>query len=124
MPTTTMLSADELERMMASVSAPVQSDREARRLATKALSEQRTSQWPNTLEAMRKKKDRWKKDREEKAEEVRKQIDAEEMRFQRDARMKQVERANRLLFEQTDRMKTLRSKQLLADVVHVRKSSS
>ncbi|KAG6594201.1 Coiled-coil domain-containing protein [Phytophthora cinnamomi] len=120
MPHPTTLSADELERMRASVSPPVQSDREARRQAIKLKSEQRTATWPNTLEAMRKKKDRWKKDKEERLEEERKKIDEEEMRLQRDAQTKQIERANRLLYEQTDRMKTLRSKQLLADVVHHR----
>lgn len=97
----------------------MQSDREARRQAIKLKSEQRTATWPNTLEAMRKKKDRWKKDKEERLEEERKKIDEEEMRLQREAQTKQIERANRLLYEQTDRMKTLRSKQLLADVVHV-----
>jgi hypothetical protein len=121
MPTVTTLSSDELERMMASVSAPNQSDREARRLALKEKSEDRKSQWPNTLEAMRKKKDRWKKDKEEKEEEVRRRIDEEEARLQKESRTRQIERANRLLNEQTDRMKTLRSKQLLADVVHHRK---
>ncbi|KAF1334508.1 Coiled-coil domain-containing protein, partial [Globisporangium splendens] len=117
----TTLTSDELERILASVSPPVQSDREAKRLATKAKSEQCTQQWPNTLEAMRKKKDGWKKDKEEREEEARKKIDEEEAQLQREARTKQIERANRLLYEQTDRMKTLRSKQLLADVVHHRK---
>lgn len=119
MPSST-LTSDELERILASVSAPTQSDREAKRLAIKAKSEQRTAQWPNTLEATRKKKDRWKKDKEEREEEARKKIDEEEAELQREARTKQIERANRLLYEQTDRMKTLRSKQLLTDVVHVR----
>ncbi|TMW62852.1 hypothetical protein Poli38472_005470 [Pythium oligandrum] len=121
MPSTTTLSSDELERILASVSAPAQSNREARRQELKSTSEQRKSQWPNTLEAMRKKKDRWKKDKEEREEEARKKIDEEEMRLQKEARTKQIERANRLLNEQTDRMKSLRSKQLLADVVHHRK---
>eukprot|EP00644_Phytophthora_capsici_P013609 jgi/Phyca11/528723/estExt2_fgenesh1_pm.C_PHYCAscaffold_330042 len=120
MPHPTTLCADELERMRASVSPPVQSDREARRQAIKLKSEQRTATWPNTLEAMRKKKDRWKKDKEERLEEERKKIDEEEMRLQREAQTKQIGRADRLLYEQTDRMKTLRSKQLLADVVHHR----
>ncbi|OWZ17121.1 hypothetical protein PHMEG_0008974 [Phytophthora megakarya] len=120
MPHPTTLCADQLERMRASVSPPVQSDREARRQAIRLKSEQRTATWPNTLEAMRKKKDRWKKDKEERLEEERKKIDEEEMRLQREAQTKQIERANRLLYEQTDRMKTLRSKQLLADVFHHR----
>ena len=118
MPTTTV-TQDELERIMASVSEPVQTDREARRLALQKKSEARTDQWPNTLEAMRSKKDRWKKDKEDREEEARKKIDEEERRLQKEARTRQIERANRLLFEQTDRMKTLRSKELLADVVHV-----
>ncbi|EEY62022.1 uncharacterized protein PITG_14010 [Phytophthora infestans T30-4] len=120
MPHSTTLSADELERMRASVSPPAQSDREARRQAIKLKSEQRTAKWPNTLEALRMKKDRWKKDKEERLEEERQKIDEEEMRLQREAQTKQIERANWLLYEQTDRMKTLRSKQLLADVVHHR----
>ncbi|KAG7393294.1 hypothetical protein PHYPSEUDO_011299 [Phytophthora pseudosyringae] len=120
MPHLTTLSCDELERMRASVCPPVQSDREVRRQAIKLKSEQRTATWPNTLEAMRKKKDHWKKDKEERLEDERKKIDEEEMRLQREAQTKQIARANRLLYEQTDRMKTLRSKQLLADVVHHR----
>ncbi|RLN50718.1 hypothetical protein BBJ28_00020049 [Nothophytophthora sp. Chile5] len=116
---TTTLSADELERIMASVSPPVQSDREAKRQATRLKSEQRTAKWPNTLEAMRKKKDRWKKDKEEREEAARKKVDEEEMRLQREAQTQQIERATRLLYEQTDRMKTLRSKQLLTDVIHL-----
>ncbi|KAH7484437.1 hypothetical protein KRP22_005605 [Phytophthora ramorum] len=120
MPHPTTLSADDLKRMRASVSPPVQSDREARRQEIKLKSEQRTAKWPNTLEAMREKKDRWKKDKEDRLEEERKKIDEEEMRLQREAQTKQIERANSLLYEQTDRMKTLRSKQLLADVVHHR----
>lgn len=123
MPPPTSVSSDELERIMASVSPPVVSDREARRQATRVKSQTRTAQWPNTLEAMRQKKDRWKKDKEEREEAVRRQIDAEEAELQRAARTQQIERANHLLYEQTDRMKTLRSKQLLADVVHVRISS-
>ncbi|KAF4315644.1 hypothetical protein BBO99_00009244 [Phytophthora kernoviae] len=119
MPSTT-LSSDELERMRASVSPPVQSDREARRQQIKLKSEQRTATWPNTLEAMRKKKDRWKKDKQERLEAERKKIDEEEMRLQREAQMKQIQRADHLLYEQTDRMKTLRSKQLLTDVIHHR----
>lgn len=66
------------------------------------------------------KKDRWKKDKEERLEEERKKIDEEEMRLQREAQTQQIERANRLLYEQTDRMKTLRSKEFLADVIHHR----
>lgn len=119
----TTVSADELERMMASVSPPVQNDREARRQEIRLKSQQRTAKWSNTLEAMRQKKDRWKKDKEECEEEARRKIDEDEARLQREARTKQIERANALLYEQTDRMKTLRSKQLLADVVHVRRSA-
>ncbi|CEG43463.1 uncharacterized protein PHALS_13658 [Plasmopara halstedii] len=120
MPYPTTLCSDDLKRMKASVSPPVQSDREAKRLAIKLKSVQRTSTWPNTLEAMRLKKDRWKKDKEEHLEELRKKVDEEEMRLQCEAQSKQIEHANWLLYEQTDRMKTLRSKQLLADVVHHR----
>ncbi|KAF0691549.1 Aste57867_17261 [Aphanomyces stellatus] len=114
------LNESDLERMRLSISDPVQSNREAKRQHLKELSTQRTGKWPNTLEAMRRKKENWKKDKDEREEQERLKIDEEEHRLQKEYRTKQIERANRLLYEQTDRMKTLRSKELLADVLQDR----
>ncbi|RHZ35024.1 hypothetical protein DYB31_016831, partial [Aphanomyces astaci] len=114
------LNESELDRIRQSISDPVQSNHEAKRQHLKELSTQRTGKWPNTLEAMRRKKENWKKDKEEREEAERLKIDEEELRLQKEYRTKQIERANRLLYEQTDRMKTLRSKELLADVLQDR----
>ncbi|RHY27341.1 hypothetical protein DYB32_006855 [Aphanomyces invadans] len=114
------LNESDLDRIRQSISDPVQSNREAKRQHLKELSTQRTGKWPNTLEAMRRKKENWKKDKEEREEAERLKIDEEELRLQKEYRTKQIERANRLLYEQTDRMKTLRSKELLADVLQDR----
>ncbi|CAK4119674.1 unnamed protein product [Aphanomyces euteiches] len=116
----TQLHESDLERIRQSISDPAQSNREAKRQHLKHLSTQRTGKWPNTLEAMRRKKENWKKDKEEREEQERLKIDEEELRLQKELRTKQIERANRLLYEQTDRMKTLRSKELLADVLQDR----
>jgi len=113
------ISESDLDRIKSSICDPAQTNREAKRCHLKHLSTQRTEKWPNTLEAMRRKKENWKKDKEEREELERLKIDEEESRLQKEYRTKQIERANRLLYEQTDRMKTLRSKELLTDVLQV-----
>ncbi|OQR93959.1 hypothetical protein ACHHYP_01998 [Achlya hypogyna] len=107
----------DLARIRSNVSEPEVTNREAKRAALRELSQARTNKWPNTLEAMRRKKENWKKDKEEREEDERRKIDLEEARLQKEARTRQIERANRLLYEQTDKMKTLRSKELLNDVL-------
>ena len=111
--------ANELRRIQASVLDPVLTDKEARRVALRNKSISRCGKWPNTLEAMRKKKDDWKKNKEALEENQRLTIDASELRLQQIARLGQIQRANALLYDQTDKMKTLRSKQLQSDVLEV-----
>lgn len=114
-----ILRGSEVNRIRSSIHDPVQTDKEARRQALREKSQQRTDKWPNTLEAMRRKKDNWKKDREEREEKRRLAIDANELRLQKEARLRQIERANQLIYNQTDKMKTLRSKMLQCDVIQV-----
>lgn len=114
-----IVSATDFSRIRSSVQPPVRTDKETRRANLKKKSTSRTEKWPNTLEAMREKKDNWKLEKEENEERRRLAIDANELRLQKEVRLQQIERANNILYEQTDKMKTLRSKQLLADVVQV-----
>ncbi|EQC29612.1 hypothetical protein SDRG_12618 [Saprolegnia diclina VS20] len=107
----------DLARILRNVSEPEVTNREAKRAQLRELSQTRTNKWPNTLEAMRRKKENWKKDKEDREEDERRKVDMEEARLQIEARTRQIERANRLLYEQTDKMKTLRSKELLNDVL-------
>nr|CCA14557.1 conserved hypothetical protein [Albugo laibachii Nc14] len=116
----TKLSFRDYQRITGTISPPVPSDKETKRLELKQKSTDRYSQWPNTLDAMRQKRDRWKKDKEDREEKVRLRMDEEEKQIQTRVRTKQIERANQLIYEQTDRMKTLRSKELLTDVLYHR----
>lgn len=116
-----ILSSSDINRIRASVQPPVKTHKETQRIKLKQKSMDRTENWPNTLEAMRRKKDNWKKEKELMLEQSRLAIDVEENRLQQITRLKQIEKANQLMYEQTDKMKTLRSKQLLADVLQDRK---
>ena len=59
----TVLSLRELERMRSYTRPDELTATETRRLRLKALSDEKVKGWPNTLEAMRKKKENWKQER-------------------------------------------------------------
>lgn len=117
----TVLRISELERIRASVLPPVE-DRRAteRKSQLKAMSQERLKMWPNTLEATRKKKETFIKDREDAAESRRQEIDAEEAEFRRENRLATIRKANDLIYDQTDKMKMLRSQRQFAEVIHHR----
>jgi hypothetical protein len=103
--------------MRLSVSDPVVTDYEADRRAKKALSDDRQSRWPNTLEAQRRKKENWKVEKMAKEEAERVAIDKKEADLQRRLRIDAIKRANHILYEQTDKMKGLRSAEFYSDVL-------
>lgn len=92
-----------------------------KRAALKRLSDERQAHWPNTLEALRKKREAAFRNKEDIAEEKRKVLDKEEAELRRLERLNAISRANDLLYEQTDCMKVLRSKELMSDCLHDRK---
>jgi hypothetical protein len=99
----------------------IQNDQEKMAKAhRKKMSEDRKNRWPNTLEAIRHKKDSAMKIREDKLEVERQEVDRQEALLQKNKRMEAIERANSLLYEQTDKMKALRSQQLYSDVLQDR----
>jgi hypothetical protein len=69
------------------------------------------------LDATRKKKEMWKFEKQAREEEERLKIDKEEDELNRKIREAQIKRANELLYEQTDKMKNLRSQMLYCDTV-------
>jgi hypothetical protein len=73
---TLILRNKELERIKASILPPVE-DRQAydKKKELKKKSEDRLKNWPNTLEALRLKKENFLKEREERAELERQEID-------------------------------------------------
>jgi hypothetical protein len=115
------ISRNELARIKASVLPPTENNyKNERRAELKKLSQDRLQHWPNTLEALRVKKENFLKDREESEEVKRREIDKEEAELRRKFRLESIKRANELLYEQTDKMKMLRSQQLYSDVIHTR----
>lgn len=85
-----------------------------------ALSNARKAKWPNTLEANRIKKEKSRQDKLDAEEALRKEIDAEEEALHVEKRRLAIERANKMLYDSTDRVKSLHSKLLLADVMQER----
>jgi len=92
----------------------------SRRARLKAQSEQRSKRWPNTLEAQRRAKANARAVREEKEEAVRRALDQEEEQRRARDRLATIKMANDKLQAQTDRMKMMKSQQLLSDVIDVR----
>lgn len=83
-------------------------------------SKQRVSQWPNTLAARRKQKEEARSKRLAALEAERRVNDkklAEERALDRQRR---IDRANRTIYERTDRMKVLRSRRMQADILKQR----
>ena len=140
-----MLSRKELERIKASILPSVEDNSKLeRKKELKKKSEDRLKNWPNTLEALRLKKESFLKDREAEEEAKRQEIDREvkncigfilygcvlivfflftfvqEAEIRRKARLDAIRKANDLIYAQTDKMKLLKSQKLYADVIATR----
>jgi len=85
-----------------------------------ALSDARKAKWPNTLEAARERKERARQEKLDAEETMRQAIDREEEALQAEKRRLAIERANKMLYDSTDRVKALHSKLLLTDVLQER----
>jgi len=86
----------------------------------KKLSNDKVMNWPNTLEALRIKKESFTKDREAAAEAARQEVDRQEAEIRRKARLDAIRKANDLIYNQTDKMKMLNGQILYADVIATR----
>jgi hypothetical protein len=116
-----MISSGEIERMRRSVLPSTENhSREEKRAHLKHLSNEKLKHWPNTLEALRLKKESFLKEKAAEEELKRIEIDREEAEIRRKTRIESIERADKLMYEQTDKMKYLRSQQLYSDAIHTR----
>mmetsp|Transcript_2917 Transcript_2917/g.3074 ORF Transcript_2917/g.3074 Transcript_2917/m.3074 type:complete len:475 (-) Transcript_2917:209-1633(-) len=116
-----VINRSELQRIRENLEpAPERGNKAERRAELKKKSNDRLQNWPNTLEALRKKKESFLKDRESREEAARREIDLQEAEYRKNMRLESIKRANQLLYEQTDKMKMLRSQQLYSDVLQVR----
>ena len=84
------------------------------------LSNDRKAKWPNTIEANRERKEKLRLEKMDAEERLRLEIDKEEAALQEEKRRLAIERANKMLYDSTDRVKSLHSKLMLADVMEER----
>jgi hypothetical protein len=84
------------------------------------LSKARVHNWPNTIDALRKKKDEDRIRRLEEEEIERRKVDALEYELQVQARQQAIERANKHMHDAQDQVKAFHSKMLLCDTMQER----
>jgi hypothetical protein len=85
-------------------------------------SKRRASAWTNTLEGSRRKKHEDKKRALDLEELERQKVDQKEEAIAMEKRRGAIERANKILYEESDRMKTFHSKMMLCDVLAEREA--
>jgi len=117
-----LLTGDEVSTMKgrSRLGPPALSAKQADRQRLHELSNARKAQWPNTIEALRERKDRARQEKFDAEEKLRLEIDREEEGLQAEKRRLAIERANKMLYDSTDRVKSLHSKLMLADVMEER----
>merc|ERR1711977_205307 len=82
----------------------------------------RAKTWDNTLEGSRRKKAEEKRKKLELEELERQKLDSEEAKIQLDQRKATIDRANKLLYDESDRMKSFHSKMMMCDVLAEREA--
>lgn len=116
-----VITASELRRIRDAIGgvadAPDAAPTKTRAQLLHEKSQARAKTWSNTLEGSRRKK----------AEEKRKKLELEELerqkaKIQLDQRRETIDRANKLLYEESDRMKSFHSKMMLCDVIAEREA--
>jgi hypothetical protein len=80
-------------------------------------SKARVAQWPNTMHAMRRKREEERLKRLEDEEYERRRIDAMEYELQQQTRMQAVEKANKYAHDTQDQVKAFKAKLLMSDVL-------
>merc|ERR1719201_842518 len=93
-----------------------------RAMALHKQSQARAKTWDNTLEGSRRKKAEDKQKKMDLEELNRQAVDAEEAKIQLDQRKKTIDRANKLLHDESDRMKSFHSKMMMCDTLAEREA--
>lgn len=92
------------------------------RVSLQQMSKTRASKWSNTIEGQRRAEGAERARRLAEEEEKRKDIDAEEAALRRAQRRDLIERANKRLYDETDRTKKFHSRLFLSDVLKEREA--
>lgn len=127
----TIISAAEFERIQQTLlpeeermgfnGSSIQKQKD-RAMALHKQSQARAKTWDNTLEGSRRKKAEDKQKKMDLEELNRQAVDAEEAKIQLDQRKKTIDRANKLLYDESDRMKSFHSKMMVCDVLAEREA--
>lgn len=132
-----VISASDLERIKLSITGtqslnasaasagtgPLgQADARQKAMELHAKSQARAKTWSNTLEGSRRKKAEEKRMKMDLEELARQKIDAEEAKIQLDQRRATIDRANKILHEESDRVKSWQSKMMYCDVLAEREA--
>merc|ERR1719421_2854389 len=112
----------ENERTSSMEAASSEAAKVARQHELHAKSKARAKTWNNTLEGSRRKKAEEKRKKLEMEELERQKVDAEEAKIQLEQRKATIDRANKLLYDESDRMKSFHSKMMLCDVLAEREA--
>ena len=96
-------------------------DKTNARMTLHGKSQSRVKNWPNTIQALRKKKDEDRIKRLEEEEISRRKIEAEEEALQMDLKNETIEAANKAIYESQDRVKAFKSKMMMCDIEEERK---
>ena len=120
-----VVSLDELQRIKDSCSMMSGTqgsfDKTKARMTLQQKSQQRVKNWPNTIQALRKKKDEDRIKRLEEEEIERRKVEAEEEALQMELRNQTIESANKAIYESQDRVKAFKSKMMVCDMIEERK---
>jgi hypothetical protein len=115
------ISADRLARIRQSArEVPPATSRKNKEAELTRRSAARVAGWSNTLEAVRRNKEKGMADRAARLEAQRQQIDDDERARKQRERDAALKRAHDLIYAETDRMKTFRSHKITAETVHDR----
>lgn len=113
----TVITQSQLDSIRAQFSEPQKTHAAADRQRRKELSTLRAAKWPNTIEAQRVRKEQARIQAMEQAEAERVKEDERQSRIRAEERRMQIERASKMLYDQTDRVKGLHAKMLHSDVI-------
>jgi len=86
----------------------------------KDLSDARIQNWPNTVQAIRKKKEAERFEKFKKEELERRELEQDEARFQAGEKRKLLDKCKKQVWDRVDRVKAFHSKLLVSDALHER----
>lgn len=117
---TTVISKRDLERMRAMAFGNDESKFISKDDEKIKLSQERMNKWPNTLIAIRKKKENFAVEKKLERERMNQLLDLEEEKLRAQQQKEALDRAASLMLARTDNMKLLSSQKLLSDVIYTR----